>query len=247
MDIDLTQKVGPLPAWGWGLVVGGIIVGVYYWQTKTVDPASAESTVAPTTYDAIDGMFTPGTVSGSGTVNNVASEQVDSNQAWALRAIANLVGKGKSPLTAQSAVMRYLNSETLSAEDKTLIDDVIRDIGSPPNLPENIAVVAPTPTPAVTIKQWQRLANGSIRVYLSNGKYATKTYDQYMTAGFPRFTINSYATKYYTVPTNGASLGHIASLYGTTSTNLMITNGWKTKPVLKKGQRIKVPGKKGNG
>jgi len=46
----LTEKAGPLPVWGWSLIVGGVIVAVIYYRNKKA-AATAASTTDTTSTD----------------------------------------------------------------------------------------------------------------------------------------------------------------------------------------------------
>ena len=247
--MDIQARLGPLPVWAWGLIFGGAAVAYMYWQNakdSNGDTVSTDSTDSVDTgdlgssYDAIDGAFTVGTASGS-TLSTTTEETTDTNTAWLARAVNYLIGTGVTPLAAQSALQKYLEGESLSSDETDLVNKAIKSVGQ---TPEGTSVVSGTGTDSVTIKQWQRLADGSVRTVMSDGSYVARTLDDYIAAGMPKFGLNAYEYQTYKVPSNSTTVAQIASKRGTTQSDLIVLNRWTRVPNLKKGQRIKVPSKR---
>ena len=53
MSFDIKEKIGPIPAWGWG-VVGAGAIGSYIYFKKRAASSTASSTTYPTSTTAID-------------------------------------------------------------------------------------------------------------------------------------------------------------------------------------------------
>lgn len=55
MSNFLTNKVGPLPAWGWGAIAGGgiLVLKMSSGKKKPVDPAGADPAAAPPASNAV--------------------------------------------------------------------------------------------------------------------------------------------------------------------------------------------------
>jgi len=255
--MDFQAKLGPLPVWVWGLTLGGAAVGYYYWSqlkdnngtTISTDPEAVNAVESAAGYvtdrDAIDGAFTPGTASGSTLATSTAEESTDTNSAWLIRAVQALVGKGVSPLEAQTALGKYLDGESLSVAESSLVNRAIVALGG---LPPDGAPIPSKPTDAasaVGIKSWQRLQDGTVRVLMSDGSYVGKTLQEYIASGMPSFAYNAYENQTYRVPSNGTTVAQIASKYGTSVDNIVVLNRWKAIPNLKKGNVVKVPSQKG--
>lgn len=167
---DLFAKVGPLPAWAWGLIaVGGYTLWSHMHSSKAT--ATEPDTTDPTTQDigsdagaGLGGSFlTPdnpsdagynygdvlagdysGTVVPSSTANG--SSQFQSNQAWGVYAIEFMVQQGYSASTVTNAITHYLAGSALTAAEMQVVSAAVSLIGPPPlPLPLN-AVSTPTPT-----------------------------------------------------------------------------------------------------
>lgn len=78
------------------------------------------------------------------TVVAVATE--DTNDLWAGRARQFLLGQGVSAIEAQATVGKYLNGETLTTREKGLINQVLSNIGYPPEPPDIAPVETTDPT-----------------------------------------------------------------------------------------------------
>lgn len=55
MALDLQAKIGPLPAWAWGGLIGVGVVGFSWWRSSTTAITTADNT--PATIDGVDGAF----------------------------------------------------------------------------------------------------------------------------------------------------------------------------------------------
>jgi LysM repeat protein len=165
----VTQKVGPLPLWVWGVAALGVW---YYFQRQsssssaatnaaatnqatdpagnigTIDPATGyvfgtpEDTAALASNNATDTTGT-GTSSGGSTPGTTYA----TNNAWAEAAINYLVGLGIDPTTANEAIQQYLASQTLTPAQQGMVNEAIIALGPPPDLPGPIGT---PPTPIVT-------------------------------------------------------------------------------------------------
>lgn len=250
--MDFKSNIGPLPIWAWGLIFGGAVVAYMYWSqakdsngetisTDTADGYNASTDSSGDGYDAIEGAFRTSGAYPSTLATREVTESTDTNSAWLIRAVDYLIGSGTSPIQAQSAVQKYLEGESLTSAETDLVNKAIKGVGQ---APEGTTIAAPTASSRVSIKQWQRLADGSVRTYMSDGSYVAKTLDQYIAAGMPAFGYNAYEYGTYKVTSNAQTVAQIAKLKGTSQQDLIVLNRWKTIPNLKKGNRIKVPAKR---
>ena len=244
------ERLGPFPVWVWGAALGVIIVAYVWWTGRDTGSASDTSTdsgdgdgTTSAISDAIDGAFKWSGANPTGNDESV-DEPVDSNTAWGIRAVAALVGKGVSPLAAQTAIGRYLAEDELTDAQQQLVNNAIVAIGQPP-VPVKINV--PDATDNSKIKSWERLNDGTFRTLMADGKYVARSISDYIAAGRPKLSINSYEHQTYKVPSNGTTVAQVAAKYGTSVDNIMILNSWSTVPNLTKGKRIKVPSIKGTG
>lgn len=142
----LTAKLGPLPVWVWGLIIGGILVA-WQWRSRmggssssdTAEEEAALATVAP-----YGNFSTVPMATAPADVSNV--EQT--NQEWlnvAMKAIqANNMG---SSLSAQTALEKYLSGRELTAAEAKIVDYAIKAAGLPPQGVQEIPSVTPTPNP----------------------------------------------------------------------------------------------------
>lgn len=231
-------KLGPLPVWAWGAIVGCVVVAYMWFNNNSdggaTDSADGEETAsASRVYDAIDGAFQP-SANGGSLATEDTPETVDSNTAWSLRAIAFLTASGVSPLTAQSAVSAYINGKSLTTAQRKMVDDAIVGIGQPPAVPD-IPDAA-----ATTYARYYRDATGTIHGVTSEGSDATLSDAQYISLGVPALVGDSYPWKYYTV-NKMRDIATIAAHYKVSVERIQAMNRWKSIPEIKKGKKVKVP------
>jgi hypothetical protein len=142
---DLFSKIGPLPAWGWGLIVVGAYL-VYRRMSggsaQAVDnPVESESfvsgddpnaslpTIDPSSAgynynDVLEHSYT-GSVAGSGT-------SYSTNQQWGISVISNLIKMGRPAGDVTSAITYYLSGHALTAAQAGIVTDAIANFGPPP-------------------------------------------------------------------------------------------------------------------
>ena len=249
-------KLGPLPVWAWGLIIGGIVVGVYYWRqvkddngqeiTSDNESAALAEQEGDSGYvassDLVDSAFTPGSASGSSLATVDTATPSDTNDAWAARVIAKLTGAGVAFTDAQAAVSKLLNGEELSADESALVDRGQKLEGTLP--PEALSTVTKNGSSNAAVSKWMRSSDGSIQAVLSNGSKVNKSLSDYIDAGLPGFSYNAYEFGTHRAKSSSTTVADIAKFHGTTVENLVVINGWKTIPNLKKGSRVKVPARK---
>ena len=247
-EIDMPEafsgKLGPLPVWAWGAIVGCGIVA-YVWFSGRTDGSTdiaddttsgdVDTATSGSVADAIDGAFKPGTASGSSDADDIP-ETVDSNTAWGLRATSYLVTQGISPVTAQRAINAYLNGDAMTADQSDLADKAIIGIGQPPSAVE----LNPTVPSAVPYSSYRRDAKGQIFGIKSTGSEVAISDTQYLSLGMPALTTDLYSWR-YTKLGKAVPASSITSKFKITTERLMVLNRWKSLPELKKGMRVKVP------
>ena len=253
MPQPLKKNLGPLPVWAWGVILGALIAAyIWFGHSRSGDSADEDSTAAPNSNslgDAIDGAFRIGGVwnGNSGGEGDTNDDSMDTNAAWGFRAVASLVSDGVSPIAAQQAIGNYLDGEALTTEQSALVDKAIRAIGQPPNRPDTPKVDTPETPKGATVKSWQRLGSGQVVAIMSDGTKVNKSLRDYIDAGMPAFSVNSYEYQTYKVKSNSETAATVAKKYGTSQENIQVLNRWKTIPNLTKGKRINVPAVKGSG
>ena len=143
----LTRKLGPLPVWAWGVLLGAVVVGFMIWQNNAIGNAESGTAAVDATNDAdpeVSGtQLTPAgtTVGDTGDVESSYA----SNLLWESAVIAYLSPKGYSPLKIQVALEKYFNGKTLTAADQKIVNAAVAYAGLPPDGVES-AVKLETPT-----------------------------------------------------------------------------------------------------
>jgi LysM repeat protein len=144
---DLGKQVGPLPLGAWIVVVAGGL-GIAYYTRKSGGGNTEPETVEDTSTDP--GVGT-GQVGGwtntQPSTTTPAATTPTTNEEWGQQAINGMIALGYSPTLADSAIRKYLNAETLSVSEFTIIGLALARFGSPPSpLPPN-GQTPPTTTP----------------------------------------------------------------------------------------------------
>jgi hypothetical protein len=147
-DFDLKAKVGPLPVWGWGVLVAVLALVAYYLYSRNRGAAGGDTGVVPTTSIDASGYHTSG-LSGSGTAS-LPTTTAETNTGWIARLtrqVADILGA--SPSDVQRALTKYVNGESYTTAEKAYIDKAIAIGMAPPegvyNVGEQIPD-APAPT-----------------------------------------------------------------------------------------------------
>ena len=252
MPQPLKKNLGPLPVWAWGVILGALIAAyIWFGNSKSSEPESNDTgeSSGKGVGDAIDGAFRIGGAwnGNYGGEGDSKDDSMDTNVAWGFRAVAALVSDGISPIAAQQAIGNYLDGEALTADQGALVDKAIRAIGQPPNRPSTPKVDTPETPKGATVKSWQRLGSGQVVAIMSDGTKVNKSLRDYIDAGMPAFSVNSYEYQTYKVKSNSETAATVAKKYGTSQENIQVLNRWKTIPNLTKGKRINVPAVKGSG
>jgi hypothetical protein len=155
----LRAKVGPLPVWVWGLIAGGLFT-VWYWVSQR-DSVSDSGAVEEET-------GTVGTPSGDfSTVPIVppgdAIEDENTNQEWLIQALNAASEAGVSFVTAQVAISKYLNGQTLTTTEEGIVNRVIGLVGPPPEGTFGVPEIVPdTPEPSTPTKDYTTLTSFSV-------------------------------------------------------------------------------------
>lgn len=162
MAIDFTKQVGPLPLGAWAVLVpGGLAVAFFAANRKKAEANAQGFNLAPTRSVDAD----PGVGEGfAGFVNALqlppaaAPTGPTTNEAWARDAINYLISQGADPTAADAAIRKYVTSQSLSAQERALVNMALKFLGSPPSPlatappelpagPKPPIVVPPTPKP----------------------------------------------------------------------------------------------------
>lgn len=146
----LTNDIGPLPVWAWGLA-GGAGIGLGLWWRRRTATATGPRTAAPTIVPG-EVLFSPaaGGVSGSASGGLVSGGTVTepsqaTNNDWRRRALAIAIEQGYTATTADTILSLYFDGEPLTADQQKLLDIVIPSLGLPPDPPSIRSPQAPAP------------------------------------------------------------------------------------------------------
>lgn len=162
----LTAKVGPLPAWVWGVLALGIGYLAYRHYSGSSGSGAPATTVGST--GAATGAVDPGTASDSGNysadpgVDNSSSSgavdgttiihpgQFTDDGEWSAYAAMHLQATGADPVAVSNALNNYLSGTQLTLAQAALIKLAVTAYGYPPGgvYPINVvgSPLAPAPT-----------------------------------------------------------------------------------------------------
>lgn len=147
--LDLSKQVGPLPLGAWVVVVAGGLGIAYYTRghSASADTTPVDDTSSPAGVG--DGSVGGWTSTSAGTQTSDAASAPTTNEEWAYRATAYLIGIGTPSTTAQSATSKYIAEQQLSVAEYSLIALSLIAIGPLPSPLSNAGSTAP---PATTVK-----------------------------------------------------------------------------------------------
>lgn len=177
------EKIGPLPVYAWGGLIGIAVVGlVYFRRNKSAQSAAgATASTAPGDPTNPNSDFTAANLNdligssggldvSNGVVPDSVSDTMDTNFTWLAKSITYLSGTGASPLTVQTALQKYIGGEGLTAEERALADQAVGKFGLPPEG----TPVATTSSPAASTAGWtgklvRNTSDGAIYAVMADG------------------------------------------------------------------------------
>lgn len=140
---NLGQKIGPLPAGVWLVIIGGGIGGyLLYKRRGVVNPSDVRGDEGL----GVDTSVPSGVATGPGAPGFIpvtpapSTEEGDTNEEWGKRVVTYLVSKGYPGTLAQAAVVKYLNGDVLSPNELTMLDAAIEQIGPSPVPPSSVGL-----------------------------------------------------------------------------------------------------------
>lgn len=156
-----TKQVGPLPMGAWAILIPGALAAGIWLKNQRDEPLEP---IAPDPYPD-SGKGPAGWVAPGLNEYIPAEPDPETNEQWARKAVKFLLGQNYDAGLADSTIRRYLAGLALSPQEQTLLNEVLRRIGSPPILlpptdrppvqspttppgPPVTPPVAPTPIPA---------------------------------------------------------------------------------------------------
>lgn len=128
----LTGKLGPLPVWAWGAILGGLVLGVYLLRNRGA-ASTAGQTEEGSALDTI-GYTTTGLANKEDDTTSDASGEQRDNQSWLSQAISGTANAlSASPAQVSSVLSRYLfDGGSFNATEQKYIDKAINLYGAPP-------------------------------------------------------------------------------------------------------------------
>jgi len=146
--IDFTEKLGPLPVWGWGVIGGGVVaIGAWFMNRGGGEPSAG----TPQTVGN-DGYQTSG-LSMGGTASERVPDAVDNNVLWLTRATRQTSASlSKSSADVYSALKKWLQGSPLSTDEKRIVDAATAQNGTPPEGTQGISDVVTAPSVTYRIR-----------------------------------------------------------------------------------------------
>jgi hypothetical protein len=123
------EKLGPLPLWGWGVIVAGFFFLVYFLYTRGRGTAQTGSQLSSAGYDTSGLPQTNSNDANNGTTNyNTAT-----NTTWLSQAISSVASAlGKSPSDVSKILNDYIAGNSIDVSNQSVVDKAIQMFGSPP-------------------------------------------------------------------------------------------------------------------
>jgi hypothetical protein len=162
----LTAKVGPLPAWAWGLGAGGVIIGVRVWRARSTPVAAVTSdgeaaasganlsgdiTEQGTQSGTVGGYTLPsgyqanpgGVIGSTGQVEGDDDGRPLNNKEWADRAFDVLRARAYDSVATVEAIRKFLNGDPVTSQEETMVGIALNELGPPP---EGAPAISRAPT-----------------------------------------------------------------------------------------------------
>lgn len=145
----LQKRIGGLPAWGWALIIAGVIVG-YAYLTRSGDDGPTPAPVAPPYPDddlPSDAGDIPGEPQSPPKDNEI---QITTNPAWIRYVTDRLVAEGLyGAVEVTNALTKVLGGIDVTEQEAAIYNLAVRRFGAPPEGAPPIKVI-PKPKPPTT-------------------------------------------------------------------------------------------------
>lgn len=126
----LSGKLGPLPVWGWGAIVGALVL--LYLYTRKKQGASTGLVTGPSVTGASPSNVSAIPIQDVATTNTGTSGVADTNSSWLQQGIKQATDLGFTPLDAETALRNYLNGTPLTQSQANIVNSVEKAQGSAP-------------------------------------------------------------------------------------------------------------------
>jgi hypothetical protein len=193
MALDLStvkEKLGPLPIWVWGVLVGGGILGVMY----VINARNANAETAQNASTSSGGDLYAG-INDNTVANNIAAglenESYETNDSWINKAVRFLATQGYSESEALLTLQNFLGGlPIVGSNGRAQIDLVLGRFGTPPDGVAGIPTYVPdAPVSTKTVSKWVRSRQTkNIYVIYTDSTYAPVTSAQWKAAMSPALT-----------------------------------------------------------
>jgi len=152
----IKEKVGPLPIWAWGVIVGVILLGVYYLFQRNKTLKSNSGVVTPDVYTGADSSL--GYTVPAGNQSSVITETVETNQSWITKAVRYLSEQGYNSADAQVWLQQYVSGIPIVGDKaKAAIQEALDRFGTAPDTSAGVPTFVTAPPPeepyATTVRQ----------------------------------------------------------------------------------------------
>jgi hypothetical protein len=148
---DFSKKVGPLPTWGWAVIVVAAYLAYRHYAVSKANAAAAAATADATAItdptalvdgNSLGGSGSGGYAPGSVTDMNTGLSGTPTNQSWGLSAIQQLIAGGANGADATTAIVDYLSGTPLTTAQQTIVGTALGSYGPPP-IPVPVIGVSP--------------------------------------------------------------------------------------------------------
>lgn len=169
----MTARLGPLPVWAWGVIVGGLVVAYLYFA-RWREGASTAPTETAGTASSLDKWAAGYLGQGGGVVPVPEADSEDApatgsgatNWAWLAQGVRIGQTLGFTPTEIQGALQAYLDGGTTNERGKTIVDAIVSQLGVPPDGTYGTLTVTPD-APASEVGDLATYRNGVRDLYMS--------------------------------------------------------------------------------
>lgn len=144
-EIDLKAQFGPLPVWGWGVIVGMLGLLAYFVWSRRGGASNLDGTAPATAGANLDAMGYQ-TSGLDGPAGMDASPALPENNVGWLARVSRAVSDtlAASPSEVYAALQKYLSGQSLSTKERNYVDKAIQVGMSPPEGTQGISDVVTT-------------------------------------------------------------------------------------------------------
>ena len=184
-----TGRLGPLPVWAWGAIVGALILAWFYLRKRTpTSGATSGATTGASVTAAYPSQVSNVPLQNTANVTGNTSGTADTNTSWLQQGIKQATDLGYTPLDAETALRNYLDGTPLTSSQANIVNAVETAQGSAPQGLGGTPSVTSGAPQGQLLGYYRQTGTPAVYAFFSDGTRKWVDSAQYAALGSPQYT-----------------------------------------------------------